>query len=44
MFMQFRIPTPIHPISTNSEIMIDTPPHQMPKTSLVPPEDGPLGL
>lgn len=39
MFMELRMPTPIHIISTNYEIVINTPPHQMAKTGLVPSKD-----
>lgn len=42
--MQLRIPTPIHIINTNYEVMIDTSPHQMAKTREVPSEDVPHGL
>lgn len=44
VLMQLRIPSPIHIISTNYEIVIDTFPHQMAKTRLVPSEDVPHGL
>lgn len=43
VFMQLRFPTP-HIISTNREIVIDTPPHQMAKSRLVPSEDVPSDL
>lgn len=42
--MQLRIPKPIHLISTNREIVIDTSLHQMAKTRLVPSEDVPSDL
>lgn len=42
--MQLRIPTPIHIINTNYEVVIDISPHQMAKTRLVPSEDVPHGL
>lgn len=41
--MQLRFPTP-HIISTNREIVIDTTPHQMAKSRLVPSEDVPSDL